>query len=119
MNTNFSYQTFKSKNKSDIQNLDQLVEEDGIHYNMQALLKYPQSRAKIRDIQQNKNAKLTNVAVQSVASDNNNKAIPKKEDIESLSEQIRILKKEFSKFEPHLRYVYDMNNYNAMETSKR
>ena len=119
MTSNSTYQTFQSRNKSDIKSLDQIIEEDGIHYNIQSLLKYPQSRAKIKHIQNTENLKLSTIAVSSLTPRKTlNPNTTTEPSISALMQHIEKLERKLSKFEPDLKFIHRLNLDVSQDLSK-
>jgi|APSaa5957512535_1039671.scaffolds.fasta_scaffold00472_10 hypothetical protein len=119
MRFNSTPQTFQSRNKSDIGNLDQIVEEDGIHYNMQSLLKYPQTRAKIQTIQNTENVGLFALAVRPLVPKNKFKQEAQTENsISALKQHIEKLDKKISKYERDLKFIHRQHLEASLELSE-
>jgi len=114
-----TYQIFQSRNKTDRLDLNRIEAEEGIHYDMLALLKYPQTRAKIQAIQKNTNFKLSQVAVNSLKEKNQrNKNTYTESSVSALMQHIEKIENKLKKYEPDLQFLHKQNLELASDTSK-
>ncbi|QLH07417.1 hypothetical protein [Nitrosopumilus ureiphilus] len=116
---NSTNQIFGSRNKHDSFNIDQIENEENIHFNLSALLKYPHTRSQIQNIQRNKNTTLSNLAVTSLES---KKTIKNNTHVENsygaMMQHIQHLENIIRKYEPDIKHLHDMNNYNASDVTE-